>query len=202
MDRFSELVAKGVAAFNYTPIASDSVSCPVCRSYNNIFSIATDTHMDCYGENGKIITGSLVGNYKMFDFFQWTSQFRGVNFTHSGVTSFADWMSKCGFQGHYEMVNHQPAYILTPIEEQPEDNESNVASYVTSESRIPQSSRFLSKNSDYEDIAECIGSNPYETAKKLNESKYVYGKNWTVANLSEGTRIVGLINGKNYMLQS
>lgn len=205
MDRFSELIEKGVASFNPVNIANDSTSCPICRSYNNIFSMATDTHMSCLNGDVKIITGHIIRDYKKFDRFMWSNMFNGVDFTRSGVWSFSDWMNKIGLKGHYEVVNCDLAYIVEPMTddetekqaaEEAKLSESCIQSFVVGESLIPQQSNLLSINHRSKDVMECLGSTMYETAKNLNESKDVNGNNWCVANLSEGMCIVGNINGK------
>ena len=60
-DKFSELIDKGVASFNYVPLTGNvPEQDPVCRAYNNIFSIPTDTHMSCLEDGRRVITGHMI----------------------------------------------------------------------------------------------------------------------------------------------
>lgn len=205
MDRFSELVAKGVAAFNYTPIApSIPEQCPICRSYNNIFSIATDTHMSCLDDGTKIITGHIISDKKKFDSFIYSCQYMGVNFHNAGVCSFADWMMKMGLKGAYSIVNNDAVYILKSIENNEDDDQGTLMkspdammSFTTDESSIPQAGRFITKDNNNDSIRECIKSTYEETAQAMNESRYIHGNQWCVAELSDGPHIVGIVNGKS-----
>lgn len=204
MDRFSELISKGVAKFEYTPIANSiPEQCHVCRSYNNIFSIATDTHMSCLGDK-KVITGHGVRDTEKFDKFIWSHQFMGVNFITAGVYSFADWMTKYGLTGHYDILNGDYVYILEPgaFDEEPvEDDIPSTMSFTTvttDESSIPMSSKYLTTDINDDSIKECIKDTYSETVKSLNESRFVRGNSWKVVNLHEGKHIVGEVSGKIY----
>ena len=204
MNRFSELISQGVAAFNHTPVApSIPIPCPICRSYNNIFSIATDTHMSCLDNGKKIITGHMVGDTKKFDQFVWASRFAGVDFHTAGYLSFADWMGKHGLVGHYETINGDNCYIL---EEGDFDDRyvipkpTRTISFTTENSLIPQPGRLLTKDNSFDSIKECIKHTYTETAQAMNESKYVYGDKWQVVNLSDNTHIVGIVNGVAYKI--
>ena len=60
-DKFSELIKQGVAEFNYTPISKNVPEAdPICRMYNNIFSIPTDTHMSITDNGDRVITGHMI----------------------------------------------------------------------------------------------------------------------------------------------
>ena len=50
------------------------------------------------------------------------------------------------------------------------------------------------------DIDECVKDNIYDTAKAMNESRYVKGNNWHVAHLSSGAHIVGYMDNKTYII--
>lgn len=210
MDRFSELVAKGVAAFNYTPTNNDNPSCPVCREYNNIFSMATDTHMSCLDDGLKVITGHLISNKQKFDLFIWSCQFMGVDFRHSGANCFAKWMYKYGYKGEYSFMNGEAVYILSDATTTmgPEENPENLpkeptpimVSYTTESNSIPVSTRFLSKRGDMNDIKECSKEDVFKTAQAMNEHRYIVGEQWGVAYLSDGPHIFGSVNGENYIV--
>ncbi len=204
MDRFSELISKGTSNFNYTTVApSMPEQCPVCRSYNNIFSIATDTHMSCLDDGRKVITGHMVSITKDFDKFIWSCQYAGVNFHTAGCCSFADWMSKHGLKGHYETLNNDTCYVLEKGEFNDDyviNNDKQITSFTTESSIIPQPIRLLTKDNTTDSFNECIKSSYTATAKAMNESRYIYGNNWQVVNLSDDTHIVGVVNGKSYKI--
>ena len=74
MDKFSELIAQGVANFEYKPITQSTPSNPLedpdyemIRMYNNLYSIATNTHMSRTEEGDIVVTGTLVKDKKYFD---------------------------------------------------------------------------------------------------------------------------------------
>lgn len=206
MDRFSELISNGVAAFNHTPVA-DSMSCPVCREYNNIFSIATDTHMACLEDGRKVITGHLIADKEKFDTFIWSCQFMGVDFRHSKVNCFAQWMDNHGYKGEYSSINGDVVYIVSDrtSEDDPEKvgkiiPTPTVFSYTTESNHIPVSVRFLSRRGDIEDLNECFKQDIYETVKAMNEHRYIIGNQWGVAHMSDGPHIIGNISGQNCIL--
>lgn len=214
MDRFSELIAKGVAKFEHTPIApSTPEQCPVCRAYNNVFGAATDTHMSHLEDGRLVITGHAISDNRNFDRFLYASMWGGVNFMHSGYWSFSDFSYKHNLVGNYDVLNGDNVYILKPIGENNAEGgieaekccadcvaPVSAASFVTSESIIPQNGRFLSRHGDYMELLECVNDNPYMMAKAMNESIDILGNNWTVVNLSDGTHIVGYFNNKTYIL--
>ena len=111
-DKFSELIAQGVARFDYKPIAPEITEQDfVCRAYNNIFSIATDTHMHLDHETGiRYITGKIVSIKEKFDSFLCASQWMGVNFRHSGYWSACNFLQMNGLTGQYP-----ECLKLTPI---------------------------------------------------------------------------------------
>ena len=70
-NKFTELIEQGVARFEYTPIAPEiPEQDPICRQYNNIWSIPSDTHMHLNHETGdRYITGHMVGIASKWDSF-------------------------------------------------------------------------------------------------------------------------------------
>jgi hypothetical protein len=216
MDKFSQLIAKGVAAFRYTPIApAIPEQCPMCRAYNNTFGAATDTHMSHLDDGRIVVTGHIISDPRKFDQFIYASMYGGVNFRHSGYWSFCDFMSRYNLVGTYDVLNGDNVYMLKPIEERksPEEGKEGVcipncpdcsvvsgASFVTSESSIPQNGRFLSRHGDFMEVAACANDNPFVMAKAMNESINIYGNNWCVTNLSDGTHIIGFFDNKAYIL--
>ena len=59
-DKFSELIKKGVAAFNPKPVAGSIPELdPMCKTYNAVWGLLTDTHMSKV-DDGYIITGTFT----------------------------------------------------------------------------------------------------------------------------------------------
>lgn len=208
MDKFSELISKGVAKFNYVPTNPDKPDyCEICRTYNNLFGVASQTHMSTLPDGRKVITGQLVGNKSKFDSFMCRSTYGGIDFTSQGWYGFVNFMSKYGLVGSYSILNGDSVYILEPGKEQSGNEEGTCCdcpcgclSFTTSESIIPQSTRYLSTRCDIMDVMECKDSDPLKTAKNLNESRYVKGNNWYPVELSDGLHMVSFINDKTYIM--
>ena len=117
-DRFSELIEKGVAEFRYTPIApSIPEQDPICRSYNNIFSIPSDTHMSCLGDGRRVITGHKIGIKKDWNEFVNSCFWGAVDFRTSGYYSVNEFLYKNGLAGHYDVINNDNVYIVEPMVE-------------------------------------------------------------------------------------
>lgn len=200
MDKFSELIAKGVASFDYVDIVNHD-DCSVCRSYNNIFGVATDTHMTCVDDK-YVVTGHIISTQNKFDDFIWSRQYNGVYFQHAGFNSLSEWMQKNNLKGGYGVVNNDNVYIMTAKTEEdtdaglPADIKTPTAmiTFNTDESMIPQSVRFITKTNSVSDFTVC------EDLKSLNESKAVYGDNWCVAYLSDGPHLTCTVNGKNILI--
>ena len=101
-NKFTELIEQGVARFDYKPIAPEIPEQDfVCRMYNNIFSIPTDTHMFMDGDGTRYITGKLVSITEKFESFLYASQWMGVNFRHSGYWSACQFLQSYGLYGKF-----------------------------------------------------------------------------------------------------
>ena len=184
-DKFSELIAQGVARFDYKPIAPEIIEQDfVCRAYNNIFSIATDTHMHLDGETGiRYITGKLVSIKEKFESFLYASQWMGVNFRQSGHWSACSFLQNYGLSGRYGALNGDIVYEVAPIHaDSTLGTPVMPGTYTTSESKIPDNVARLTVDGNAIRIKECYNgkNNLYEVCNALNESMYVLGNEWTV----------------------
>jgi len=206
MNRFSELVANGVAAFNEQPLAKQTPElCPVCREYNNTFGAATDTHMSTREDGTKIITGSLISKKDQFNRFTWSGRFAGVDFCHSKVRSFCEWMQANGFKGKFDIVNNDNVYILSPLSDEEKLNKCDcpcicMNSCCVGESLIPMSTKYLTIDGNPTNILECIKDTLDDTVKAMNESHFVIGNNWRVITINEEKHIIGDAYGKRYYI--
>ena len=203
-DKFSELIAQGVARFDYKPIAPEiPEQDPVCRQYNNIFSIATDTHMHLDHETGiRYITGKLVNIKEKFDSFLYASQWMGVNFRHSGYWSACQFFQTNGLSGRYGALNGDVVYEVAPIPACA-DMQGVVCpecptTVCTTESKIPSPIAILAANGDFYKIVECYQgkNNLYEVCEAMNNNVYIKGENWTVV----GDKLMCPFGNKTYIL--
>ena len=200
MDKFSELIDKGVAPSRYTPVASPIPTQDiVCREYNNVFGAATDTHMSELEGGGYVITGHLIANKVNFDRFLWACQYLGVDFRHSGYWCLSNWMYKFGLRGEYSVLNGDVVYIVKKMEA-PEKSPVINNTYTTESSIIPVNIKYMSTRGDIEDIKECIKDDMDSTIKSLNESRYVRGKNWYPVYTSDGLHLSCQHMGVNYFV--
>ena len=200
-NKFTELIEQGVASFNYTPIAPEMPEQDiVCRMYNNIWSIPSDTHMHLDPNTGhRYITGHMVGITEKWNQFVCACNWGAVNFRTTGYWSLCDFLQKNGLSGNFSVLNGDNVYLVTPI---PADEMGAVVGcpncVVTTESKMPAQISVLTNDNNPLRIKECYKgkSNLYEVCEALNESLYVKGNNWTV----NGNSIVCPIGNKIYVL--
>lgn len=208
-NKFTELIEQGVAAFNYTPIAP---SIPeqdfVCRMYNNIWSIPSDTHMHLDNTGIRYITGHIVGITDKWDKFVCACNWGAINFRTTGYWSLCDFLQKHGLRGEYGNLNGDNVYMVTPIAEvpgSPVPGEEICKCPVccptcctTTESQIPSHIATLTVDNNPARVKECYKgkSNLYEVCEAMNDSVYVKGTNWTV----NGDKIMCPIGNKVVVL--
>lgn len=197
-DIFSELIKQGVAEFKYTNISKDTPEQdPICRMYNNIFSIPSDTHMSCLEDGRRVITGHMINTDNWGKFI--ISCFWGaVNFRTAGTWSVCDFLYRYGLEGSMGTLNGDVVYFVTPIpKEKRLAQMSNQV--VTSESNIPASIVTLTTTGDMMHIKECFDCDDVrEAVRRMNESTRVKGNNWVPTE----TGIAGLIGDKVYIIES
>lgn len=186
-NKFTELIEQGVASFNYTNISREvPEQDPICRFYNNVFSIPTNTHMSCLDDGEtRVITGHMIATPK-WDEFLCASNWGAVNFRTSGVWCLCDFLCKYNLQGELYEMNGDVVYKVTKKPEEQLKIELP-KSYTTTESKIPQPLAQLTTNCDVNKIKECFQSN--NIVKSLNESLYIKGENWIEYN----GKIIGLV---------
>ena len=201
-NKFTELIEQGVGRFDYTPIAPElPEQDPVCRMYNNIWSIPSDTHMHYNQETGeRCITGHMVGIEDKWSNFVCAGNWGAVSFKTTGFWSLCDFLQKNGLCGRRAELNGDVAYIVTPI---PAGEDSYGCPdcptvCVTTESKFPQPIAILVANGDVYKMVECFEgkNNIYDVCEALNKSYYVKGNEWTV---SEG-KLLCPIGNKVYVL--
>lgn len=195
-DKFSELIKQGVAEFKYTNISKDiPEQDPVCRMYNNIFSIPSDTHMSCLEDGRRVITGHMI-NTNNWGKFLMSCCWGAVNFITSGTWSVYDFLYRYNLEGRMGTLNGDVVYFVTPIPEEKRKAQMN-AQVVTNESNIPMPITTLTTTGDMMHIKECFDCDDVrETVRRMNESTRVKGNNWVPSE----NGIIGLVGGKVYII--
>ena len=184
-NKFTELINQGVAAFEYTPIAPEIPEQDmICRAYNNIWSIPSDTHMHLNKETGeRYITGHMVGITDTWNKFICASNWGAVSFRSTGCWSLCDFLQANNLRGEYDMLNGECVYRISEISsDMTVQDICCPCTCYTSESKIPQPISQLVTNGDIMKIKECYHgkTNLYEVCKALNENIYIKGDFWTV----------------------
>lgn len=208
-NKFTELIEQGVAAFNYTPIAS---SIPeqdfVCRMYNNIWSIPSDTHMHLDNTGIRYITGHMIGITEKWDKFVCACNWGAIDFKTTGYWSLCDFLQKHGLRGEYGNLNGDNVYMVTPIAEVPGSPVPTVeickcpvscpTCCTTTESQMPAQISTLTIDNNPARVKECYNgkNNLYEVCEAMNNNVYVKGNNWTV----NGNKIMCPIGNKVVVL--
>lgn len=199
-DKFSELVAQGFASFNYTNISKDvPEQDPICRMYNNVFSIPTDTHMSMLEDGTRIITGHMIANDLVWNKFVCSYCWFAVDFRHSGAWSLCDFLYKHGLCGKKTTLNGDIVYAVTPIDyTQDQCLPCKCPSCATtSESNIPTPVSFLTNSGNKLHMLECFKSDNIQgVVENMNNSIWVKGNHWVVFE----NQIVGLVGDKVYKL--
>lgn len=203
-NKFTELIEQGVARFEYTPIAPEMPEQDmVCRMYNNIWSIPSDTHMHLNPETGeRYITGHMVGIEEKWNNFVYSHNWGAVNFKTTGYWCLCDFLQKNGLCGQYSVLNGETIYLVTPI---PVGGDMQgiactgcPTTVCTTESQIPSPIAILTANGDFYKIMECYQgkNNLYEVCEAMNNNVYVKGENWTVV----GNKLMCPIGNKVFIL--
>lgn len=193
MDKFSELIKQGVTKFEYKHITGNitdtypqDLESQMIRDYNNLYSIATNTHMGRSADNRIIITGTLIKDPMYFDRFICSNYYKNLTFSKCPACFFKEY----GYVGHYEIMNNDSVYVLELLTEHPELAQTQICQdncVCPCEGGIPRNVRFISTSGNFEDVKECVTE---DTAKSLNESKYIIGDNWTLVGLSTGYNLI------------
>lgn len=197
-DKFSDLIKNGIADFHYTPLTSDKPDTdPICRTYNNIFSIPSDTHMSITADGERVITGHMINTQHWGDFCcSWC--WGAVDFRTSGVWCLCDFLYKNGLKGEIASLNGDVVYKIVAREPGEKCPACSLCpnSFNTNESKIPHPITELTLSGNKLHIMECFGENVDIVAKKMNESTWVKGSNWVPFE----NQIVGLVGDQVYKL--
>ena len=191
-DKFSELIAQGVASFEYTPICCElPEQDPICRFYNNVFGAASDTHMACTADGNRYITGRVVGWEKQWTTLMTWSEFGGVRFKDSGFWSLSDFLYAYGLEVNITILNGDVVAVVVPRVRSDKKYEAPTKA-VAMESGINKPLASLTLDRNENTLKECFKGTIDDAVENLNKNCMIKGTNWIV---SEG-RILGKVDGK------
>lgn len=195
-NKFTDLINQGVASFDYTPIVSDKPEMdPICRMYNNIFSIPSDTHMSMLEDGTRVITGHMINNDIVWERFMCSWHWGTVDFRQSGTWSLCDFLYNHGLKGEKSVLNGDVIYKVTQIESSDEICKCPLHAR-TSESDIPVPVTLLTNSGNKLHLTECFNGNATQVVENMNNSVWVKGNQWVVFE----NQIIGLVGNKVYKL--
>jgi hypothetical protein len=181
-NRFTEWINSGIASFKHIDTKQNIDD--FCRMYNNVFGLATDTHM-ALSEDGKyIITGHIIDTPK-WDLFLYSPIWGNVKFGDAirrNCWTPCQFFSENGYCGAKEIINGDWVYTLCLCSGECQDTpcQPKCPTYhYTSESKQPKYIQNISLNNSKLDVLECFKAKDLnEVAFKLNESLNIKGDNW------------------------
>lgn len=185
-DKFSELIDRGVAKFDYTNIVKAVPDTdPVCRNYNNIFSIPSDTHMSMLKDGRRVITGHIIGTSK-WNSFACACTWGGIDFrrkSNAGWCCVLEFLYSMGLEGHIDVLNGDTVFMVVPRTETNMCHNAtcpDCACTTESGHKLPVS--MLSVRGNEDDVKKCWeGAETLDDiVRSLNESSNVYGDRWFV----------------------
>lgn len=119
--KFSDLIQQGVASFSYTNLHQEvPVYDEICRQYNNIFSMALDTHMSILDNGTRVITGHNIADGDKWSEFLHASKWGGYDFTDSGVYSLAEFLASYNLTGEITLMNNDVVFLVTELAQETE----------------------------------------------------------------------------------
>ena len=196
-NKFTDLIKAGVASFNYVSLAGETPEQdPVCRAYNNIFSIPTDTHMSCIDGETRVITGHMIATENWGAFMN-SCHWGAVEFKTSGFWCLADFLYLHNLEGQISNLNGDVVFLVTPRIK----NEENIPapkSVTANESQIPLPLTSITNSGNIHHVLECFGHNIDDVVKKLNESTWIKGSNWVPTE----NGIVGIVGDTIYKMNA
>lgn len=221
INKFKEMIDSGIASFNYIPLAqSVPETDAICRLYNNIFSIGSDTRMgkisNEQGEQFYVISGSAVASPKWTEktMYQWGTG--AIDYRPSGFWSISDFLFQMGLEGNRSTLNGDVVWLLKPFSNNPPEDiptinnnghkeTPNAASVyncpncvTTINSQIPQP---ISKIGVKEELQKIWGENKTikEIAEAMSKDPWIKGEKWIAVNEN---MIVGLIGNEVYKIEN
>lgn len=230
INRFKEMIDSGIGSFNYIPLAqSTPESDTICRIYNNIFSLGSDTRMsksvDNQGDTFYIISGSAVASpkWETKTIYEWGTG--AIDYRPSGFWSISDFLFKMQLTGRKTTLNGDIVMLLKIItSDEPQNNEageihslntnghevgglgggSNTINYKCPNCVTTINSQIpqpISKIGVKEELQKIWseGKSLKEIAEAMSKNPWIKGENWVVANEN---LIVGIIGNEVYKIEN
>lgn len=174
MKTFKDLMQEERHAY-FPPQPHNTSNDYICREYNNLWGILSDTHMIKHGED-YIITGSMTGTNK-FESFITMGQIENMPVQYAGglgqKVPFYKYMWQMGYQGEHTQFNGDTAFRFTKRPEYQPIPQGTSITYTTSDSFIPKPIKQLGENA-IEKLHR------YENVEQMNEDFTFKGNSWMV----------------------
>lgn len=176
MKTFKDLMQEERHAY-FPPQPHNTSNDYICREYNNLWGILSDTHMIKHGED-YVITGSMIGTDK-FEPFITIGRIENMPVQYSGgmgrKVPFYEYMWEMGYQGGHFQFNGDSAFrfVKRPEPEITPLPQGTSMTYTTSDSLIPKPIKQLGEH-----MVEKLQR--YENIEQMNEDYTIKGNNWMV----------------------
>lgn len=174
MKTFKDLMQEERHAY-FPPQPHNTSNDPICREYNNLWGLLTDTHMSKHADD-YIITGSMTGTDKFYSFIT-MGMIENCPVQYSRGTSkkipFYEYMWQLGYIGTYCMFNGDNAFRFAKRPELSEIPQGVSMTYTTSDSRMPRPIAQLGEHA-VEKIQH------YESVEQMNEDYTIRGNAWMI----------------------
>lgn len=197
MDRFSEMIEKGIASREYkTFLPGTPENDPIVKTYNNCFGLFTDTHMAKLNESEYVITGSLCRTPDKFDSFLYSVNYGlGTLFKVNGkITSLSGFLGSKGLRGQYECLNGDKVYHIVPGVPGIDGNCAYGVCGMDTQCNYP-----VQLGEKLVEVLSTIVENSKdlsELEKQVNESEQINGNDWNAFSTSNGFGISSDTIGK------
>lgn len=176
----------------YHPVAHQYNHDHICREYNNLWGMLSDTHMSKHGED-YIVTGSMTGTDKFIPFIT-MGRIENMPVQYaSGLgrkVPFYEYMWQCGYKGDHAMFNGDSAFRFTKREEFSPIPQGASMTYTTSDSLMPRPIAQLGEHA-VEKIQH------YESIEQMNEDYTIRGNAWMVC----GNCLISNENGLQHKIE-
>ena len=174
MKTFKDLMQEERHAY-YHPVAHEYNHDHICREYNNLWGLLSDTHMSKHNDD-YIITGSMTGTDK-FQPFITLGRIENMPIQYAGGLSqkvpFYEYMWQYGYQGNYATFNGDSAFRFTKRPEYSPLPQGTSMTYTTSDSSFPKQISQLGEHA-IEKLQR------YESVEQMNEDYAFKGNSWRV----------------------
>lgn len=187
-DKFSELIAAGVASFQEKPIGNEVPTLdPMVKLYNGLWGLLTDTHMSKV-DDGYIITGTFIYT-KYWEGFKYCSFYGSTNIKlGSGYPSLDNMITSYGYKMMPDIYNSDKVIKLVPLTDEEMLNRGCPTvcpcDCRVGESKIPHPMKeFLNETQllEFKNAWEAGEGNAYKVVENLRQAKSFNGSKFRVS---------------------